>query len=269
MASSLDFHARPSQLTNDQSRSPLDDVARSARETPWGRSRAPPCSYYWCDASKLEHLTGMSRRVLVTGGAGFIGSHVVDARLAEGAQTTVIDDLSSGDARRVPAGADLCRVDIVDRHASRRGGGQGRTGSHIPPRGSVQRDCLRGRPRSRLCRERRNPDQLEAADRYRAPVVFTSTGGAPYGNDTPTPTLEDELATGPCSFAPALSRRGASSVHEFLAAQSAGDRNCTIMRCLTSGGSKRTVDAAPEVSAWPQGKTNRVAFDATSLDCET
>ena len=41
--------------------------------------------------------------VLVTGGAGFIGSHVADALLARGHEVTVLDDLSGGFADNVPA----------------------------------------------------------------------------------------------------------------------------------------------------------------------
>ena len=54
----------------------------------------------------------MSRRVLVTGGAGFIGSHVVDAHVAAGDEVTVLDDLSSGRAANVPAAARLVRADV-------------------------------------------------------------------------------------------------------------------------------------------------------------
>jgi UDP-glucose 4-epimerase len=45
----------------------------------------------------------MPERVLVTGGAGFSGSHVVAAHLAAGDAVTVLDDLSSGRREHVPA----------------------------------------------------------------------------------------------------------------------------------------------------------------------
>src|SRR2546422_7889672 len=61
----------------------------------------------------------MIRRVLVTGGAGFIGSHVVDAYLAAGNDVTVLDDLSTGRRERVPAGAAFVQADV--RSAAARG----------------------------------------------------------------------------------------------------------------------------------------------------
>jgi UDP-glucose 4-epimerase len=51
-------------------------------------------------------------RVLVTGGAGFIGSHITDALLARGHDVTVIDDLSSGRWENVPAKARFIEGDI-------------------------------------------------------------------------------------------------------------------------------------------------------------
>jgi UDP-glucose 4-epimerase len=50
--------------------------------------------------------------VLVTGGAGFIGSHLVDAVLAQGHRVVVLDDLSTGDLRRVPKEARFVQGDI-------------------------------------------------------------------------------------------------------------------------------------------------------------
>jgi UDP-glucose 4-epimerase len=53
-------------------------------------------------------------KIIVTGGAGFIGSHIVDGLLAAGHEVAVIDDLSSGDRANLPAGVPLHVVDIVD-----------------------------------------------------------------------------------------------------------------------------------------------------------
>ncbi|MEM0962544.1 MAG: NAD-dependent epimerase/dehydratase family protein [Bacteroidota bacterium] len=52
------------------------------------------------------------RPVLITGGAGFIGSHVADRLLAEGCEVHVVDDLSGGIRENVPAGAHFHELDI-------------------------------------------------------------------------------------------------------------------------------------------------------------
>lgn len=54
---------------------------------------------------------------MVTGGAGFIGAHVVRAMLAGGQQVVVFDDLSTGSADKVPAGAPLVTGSVLDREA--------------------------------------------------------------------------------------------------------------------------------------------------------
>jgi UDP-glucose 4-epimerase len=56
-------------------------------------------------------------RALVTGGAGFIGSHVVDALVDRGADVVVFDDLSSGRTENVNAAARFVEADIVDKDA--------------------------------------------------------------------------------------------------------------------------------------------------------
>lgn len=54
----------------------------------------------------------MRGRALVTGGAGFIGSHVCDAYLADGWEVTALDDLSAGKRENVPPGAAFAHLDI-------------------------------------------------------------------------------------------------------------------------------------------------------------
>lgn len=53
-------------------------------------------------------------RVLVTGGAGFIGSHVVEVCLVAGYEVAVLDDLSSGRRENLPEGVALYQVDVAD-----------------------------------------------------------------------------------------------------------------------------------------------------------
>jgi UDP-glucose 4-epimerase len=136
----------------------------------------------------------VSSRAIVTGGAGFIGSHVVDALLAAGYAVTVIDDLSTGDARRVAGEAELRELDIVDFPAFSAVLEEVQPSAifHLAAQASVVasvenpgRDCevnVKG-----------TLNVVEAARRCGAPVVFTSTGGALYGDEAPMPTPEDRI----------------------------------------------------------------------------
>ena len=54
------------------------------------------------------------RRVLVTGGAGFIASHVAEAYLAKGDRVWIVDDLSSGKRANLPDGAEFVEMDVRD-----------------------------------------------------------------------------------------------------------------------------------------------------------
>jgi UDP-glucose 4-epimerase len=136
----------------------------------------------------------VGKHAIVTGGAGFIGSHVVDALLAEGYAVTVIDDLSSGQAARVAGEAELVKLDIVDIDAVAALVEKVRPEAifHLAAQASVvvsvenpARDCevnVKG-----------TLGVVRAAEACGAPVVFTSTGGALYGDDAPMPTTEDRI----------------------------------------------------------------------------
>lgn len=134
------------------------------------------------------------RSALVTGGAGFVGSHVVDALIAEGWRVAVVDDLSTGDAGRVASEATLETVDITDRRALERVVQAVRptTVFHLAAQSSVTRSVA-DPERDCEVNVRGTLNVLAAATLHDAPVVFTSTGGALYGNDAPLPTPEDAL----------------------------------------------------------------------------
>src|SRR3990172_13257706 len=71
-------------------------------------------------------VEGSGMEVLVTGGAGFIGSHLVDALVETGHRVRVLDDLSTGRRENLNSSADL-RVGSVadpDAGAPARGGGE-------------------------------------------------------------------------------------------------------------------------------------------------
>jgi UDP-glucose 4-epimerase len=138
--------------------------------------------------------------VIVTGGAGFIGSHVADALLAQGHEVTVVDDLSAGSAAKVPAGATLVELDIVDRPSLERVFDEVRPAAvyHLAAQASVTasvadpvRDCA--------VNVQGTLNVVDLATRLGAPVSFTSTGGALYGDGAPMPTGEDTI---PAPLAP-------------------------------------------------------------------
>ncbi len=157
-------------------------------------------------AGSIPHVPGKPGRVVVTGGAGFIGSHVADAFLADGATVLVIDDLSTGLEANVPAAAELQRVDIVDARQLREAldGFNPDVVCHLAAQASVTVSVER--PEHDLeVNVRGTLIVCEAARAAGAPVVFASTGGAIYGNDAPLPTPE--------SFPPApLAPYGASKL---------------------------------------------------------
>src|SRR4051812_45923514 len=118
-------------------------------------------------------------RAVVTGGAGFIGSHVVEALLARGGEGHVLDKLSKRKPQNVAAGAELHEADIRDPDA---------VFAAVRPEAVFH---LAAQADVRVSVERPDHDAevnvlgtvriLEAARRYDAQIVFSSTGGAIYG----------------------------------------------------------------------------------------
>lgn len=133
-----------------------------------------------------------SRRTLVTGGAGFVGSHVVDALCARGDEVVVVDDLSTGDRANVRDGVSLRVVDIADGPAL----GRAVEGSHFDAvvHCAAKTKVVQSTEQPELYRRvivdgTRNVVDAALATGARD-VVNISTGGAIYG-ETPDCAHED------------------------------------------------------------------------------
>jgi UDP-glucose 4-epimerase len=126
-------------------------------------------------------------RSLVTGGAGFIGSHLVDALTERGDEVLVLDDLSSGKrenlAGALEAGAAITELDVSDAQAVLDAieGFSPQSVFHLAAQIDVRRSMADPGFDARL-NVVGTVNALEAATRAEASkFVFTSTGGAIYG----------------------------------------------------------------------------------------
>jgi UDP-glucose 4-epimerase len=124
---------------------------------------------------------------LVTGGAGFIGSHLVDALAARGDEVLVLDDFTSGRrenlARALEAGVRASELDVADAEAMFAAVGEFGPQSvfHLAAQIDVRRSMADPGFDARL-NVVGTVNALEAATRAGASkFVFTSTGGAIYG----------------------------------------------------------------------------------------
>ena len=124
-------------------------------------------------------------RILITGGAGFIGSNVADALIAAGHDVAIVDDLSSGSAENVPSGARWYRVDIREGEldavfAEERPELVCHHAAQVSVRRSVETPQA-----DAAVNVLGSLSVFEAARRHGARrLVFASTGGAIYGEQT-------------------------------------------------------------------------------------
>ncbi|MFH0882811.1 MAG: NAD-dependent epimerase/dehydratase family protein [bacterium] len=130
--------------------------------------------------------------IVVTGGAGFIGSHVADRMLEEGHTVTVIDNLSTGKISNVPPGAAFVEADICDAAAVENLWVEKKFDvmMHLAAQMDVRRSVA-----DPIFDAQTNVigllTLLEAGRRSGLKkVVFSSTGGAGYDDSVPFPTSE-------------------------------------------------------------------------------
>ena len=121
-------------------------------------------------------------RVLVTGGAGFIGSHIVDACVAAGHEVTVVDDLSTGHRENVNAKARFLPLDVRSEEIDALfRESRFEVVSHQAARGNV-RASMEDPWVYADVNVRGGINLLEAARRHGVrKIVYSSTGGCVYG----------------------------------------------------------------------------------------
>lgn len=119
-------------------------------------------------------------RVVVTGGAGFIGSHVVDALVVRGDEVVVVDSLVTGKRENVPPGAELQVRDVRGPLDDLFDEMRPEAVFHLAAQANV-RVSVESPVEDADVNVLGTIRVLEAARRHGAQVVFGSTGGAVYG----------------------------------------------------------------------------------------
>jgi UDP-glucose 4-epimerase len=144
----------------------------------------------------------MKPSILVTGGAGFIGSHVAEAFLSRGWRVAVVDNLSTGKRENVPTGAAFYECDIAEE------------GALAPVFDAVKPDVVNHHAAQTSVRlSTADPGHdlkvnilgtlnliREASRLGVSHFVFSSTGGAIYGDDVSLPTAEDAPCRPACPY---------------------------------------------------------------------
>jgi UDP-glucose 4-epimerase len=130
-------------------------------------------------------------RILVTGGAGFIGSHLTERLLARGDDVVVLDDLSTGKRANVPAGAQLIEGDVRDADVVATAARDAAAVCHIAGQASIFRSFAT--PELDLSVNVGGTLAIvEACIREGVPRLVNASSMTVYGEPTRVPTPEDE-----------------------------------------------------------------------------
>jgi UDP-glucose 4-epimerase len=128
--------------------------------------------------------------VLVTGGAGFIGSHLVDALVAAGHRVRVLDDLSTGSRENVNADAELVTESVADPDVVARAVAGTELVFHVGALGAVSRSVADPLATDRVNVHGTVAVLSKAAEAGVRRVVFASSSSV-YGGAEVIPTPED------------------------------------------------------------------------------
>lgn len=131
-------------------------------------------------------------RVLVTGGAGFIGSHLCDALLADGHEVVIVDNLRTGKKENISAGAEFHQIDICaeDEIAALFAKGDFTAVCHLAAQNDVRTSVTRPEFDAQV-NVVGSVNLLQNCVKHTVPrFVFASTGGAIYGEAKSLPVDE-------------------------------------------------------------------------------